>query len=329
MSQLSCPKCRAAVSDDALDAGQCPACGYDGAMMATGATAGSVWLIATVVVLAGGLALGTFMVLSTDGPRSQPDPILAFGPGLLPASSFPPAATPEPAVAPEPRPSEPVIGVAPEPRPHVAVAPRPKPNPWNPPKPGPVVVLDPRDAADRKLVTKIENPNGTIAVPDLTGKDHIQITGRARLLKIGSLQGHAVLDASALEAEEIVISGDLHKSAVVKLHAPGGAVTIGGHIVGSTKLTIHAPGGTVKVAAKSGRLGGATEVTILAGRVEILGAANEGARVAVTLTSGGFLKVALMDGSATITCRKSAPTDPEPKIETGELRGGTKVDLLR
>jgi len=32
-----------------------------------------------------------------------------------------------------------------------------------------------------------------------------------------------------------------------------------------------------------------------------------------------------MDGGAKATVKKAAPDDPEPKIETGELRNGTKV----
>ena len=53
MTHLECPTCRQFVSDHALDAGQCPFCGYDGAMVVA-ASPKRAWLIATVAVVVGG-----------------------------------------------------------------------------------------------------------------------------------------------------------------------------------------------------------------------------------------------------------------------------------
>src|SRR4029453_13960969 len=143
--------------------------------------------------------------------------------------SVPPPEPPKPPLPePEPKPAPREVG-PPRPNPWIIVPPKPvvpPPKLVAPPKPGPTVRIDPKEVREKQ----INNPLATLLVPDLTRDDRLTLTGKARVLRIGSVSGKAVLDASGLEAEEVVISGDLGDTAVVKLNAPNGTVTIGGHV---------------------------------------------------------------------------------------------------
>ncbi len=201
----------------------------------------------------------------------------------------------------------------PTPPTQVAIAPQPRPQE----KP---IIIDPLDNPNPKL----DAPGGTAEVIALDGSDRIVITGRVKVLKLNSINGDAQLDASGLEAEEIILDGDVNGNCRLQLNSRNGKVTIRGAFVGSGTLAVTAPGGTVTV-AEGGRIGGGTTVTVTAKKVEAVGAINEGAKVNVTLTSGGVIRVATMDGGALVTYRRSGAGDPQPKVETGQLRGGTRV----
>src|SRR6266496_5761023 len=128
MSHLTCPKCRQAVSDDALDTGLCPYCGYDGAMV-IGASSKSAWLIATMAVVGVGFALGAYLLFSpVDVPRQVPGHLTAV---LNPVHVPPQIGNPTPPdIAPAPRPV--VIGAKNDPKPAPFVVAPPKKNAWNP-----------------------------------------------------------------------------------------------------------------------------------------------------------------------------------------------------
>jgi hypothetical protein len=121
-----------------------------------------------------------------------------------------------------------------------------------------------------------------------------------------------------------VITGDLNNEARVTVNAPRGKVTVGGYVAGTSKLTVAAPGGEV-VVASSGRVAGGATVTVVAKRLEVNCPLSGGAKVNVTLSAGGSLKLKLTEEGATVTYRKAAPADPPPAIEKGEVRGGARV----
>jgi hypothetical protein len=185
---------------------------------------------------------------------------------------------------------------------------------------GVVMKVDPKIAPKRHF----DHPDDTAAVPDLNTGDRVTLTGKVRALRIGSVNGKGVIDASGLVAEEIIITGDLSNEAQVMLNAPRGKVTVGGYVAGSTKLMIVAPGGEV-VFAKSGRVSGSALVTVTTKRLEANCPLSGGAKVNVTLTAGGSLKLNRAEEGATVTYKKAAAADPAPVIEKGELRGGAKV----
>jgi hypothetical protein len=293
MSHLACPKCRQVVSDDTLDTGQCPACGYDGAMMIR-ANRKWAWLAATFAIVGVGLAVGAYLLV----PRQQW--IRQARTQLIPPVSPTPARLPKPVkidVAPAPRP------VAREVKPVAKVQPAPQPHALSPPKKesaparvGPVIRINAKEVHEKQ----IHNPDGVVLAADLNSNDHLTLTGQVRLLKIGTVGGKASLDASGLVAEEIVITGDVNDHAVVKLNAPNGKVMIGGHVEGSARLTVNAPGGEVIVAAQSGKLDDNAEVAIVTKDLDVKGKLAGQTRLILTLTGGGMASVGSMEETVVV-----------------------------
>jgi hypothetical protein len=267
-----------------------------------------------VAALAGGSAAGLALWPPPDvRPRQQPE-FVAASPSepALPIAPFPH----------EPKPAEPEV----EPNPAPGVKPEPIAEPVPPPKrekPRPVGVVmkvDPKIAAVRHF----DQPDDTAALTDVNTSDRVVLTGRLRGLRIGSVNGKGSIDASRLTVEEVVITGDFNSEAVVKLNAPGGKVTVGGFVLGAPKLIVTAPGGEV-VVAKTGRISGASVLTITARRFEAQGRIGGAARVNLALSAGGSMKLTTMDDRATVAWRKALPNDPRPVVEKGELRGGASV----
>jgi hypothetical protein len=185
---------------------------------------------------------------------------------------------------------------------------------------GVVVPIEPRIQSKRHF----DQPDDTAALPDLNTNDHVILTGRIRILKLGSINGKGSLDASGLAAEEIIMSGDMYGPGSLAINAPNGTVTIRGHIAGNAKVDIAAAGGTV-VLTRSGRFTGGSIIAITAKRLEAVGLLTGGTAVQIKLTPGGSLKLTRSEEGATVTYSKSMPGDPPPTIEKGELHGGAKV----
>jgi hypothetical protein len=315
--------------EEALDAGQCPACGFplDGPVV-LGSPASSraprSFLAALVVFPLAGLAgYGAWELSNTSA--EQPPVGVAVAPSpdgeaVVHVAPFPHEPAPRPSI-PEPPPVEP-SGAK-----DVPPQPQPQPLPGEPPKKregprrlGVVMKVDPKIAPVRIF----DHPDDTAALPDLDSADQVVLKGRVRALRIGSVNGKASLDASGLVAEEVVITGDLNSDAVVKLNVPFGQVTVRGFVFGNARLTVTAPGGAL-LFTESARISGSPTVTITAKQFEAKGRLSGAAKVSVTLTAGGSLKLALSDEGAVVTYRKSAPGDPPPTVERGQVRGGARV----
>lgn len=317
MTTLPCPKCRLRMPDDALDRGQCPACGFplDGPLVldaTTGSRRGVWWAAGATALIAGGAGYAAYA--GAFDPTPVPHPPEA-------ASAAPEPVRPATSVAPPPKPPEPA------PPPLVPSTPNDlKPDPAGPkptaPRPiGVVMKVDPRIAPTRHF----DHPDDTAALPDLNTADRVTLTGRVRALRIGSVNGKGSIDASGLTAEEVVITGDLNGDAVVSLHAPNGKVTVGGYVGGAARLTVVAPGGELLVLANSGRVTGSSVVAVAAQRVDVAGRVSGGARLHATLTAGGALKLSFVEEGATVTYKKAAAADPPPAVEKGTVSGGAKV----
>jgi len=280
------------VTDGALDAGECPFCGYDGAMVSP-ANPKRAWLLSTVAVVFGGVALGAYLLFprsellrihdrdftiqtapgsnsqpTATGPELAPLPRSIAGPSIARQSPAPPVATPPPKEKPELAPA--VLGL--------------------------VERVDARVVRNRR----IDAPEGAVTVSDMNRTVRLTLTGVVRQLRIGTVGGDAVLDASGLAAREIVVTGDLSGRATVRLHAPGGTVSIGGHIEGAARVVVEAPRGEVVLRAGSGRLDEDGELTVTARSVEVKGAMAGNAKLIVTLTGGGTVTLGTMHENASV-----------------------------
>ena len=262
------------------------------------------------MLAAGAIAFAFFQ---TRTPESKANPEVArVSPAPRP---------PKPEVAPPPHEpaSKPADVSEPKPEPRPELKPQPKPE-LPAPKPGPVVQIDPFDAPKRH----IDIADAEVRVPDLHGEHEIVLSGKARVLKLGSLHGRVRVDAHKLDVREVHISGDLHGDAVLVVSAPNGRVIVAGFVIGSAKLTVLAPGGAV-LFAESSRLDGGSTVTVTAKELTVRGPMLGGTKLSATLTSGGTLKLTTLEGGATVTYRKEKPTDPAPTVDRGDVRGGAKV----
>jgi hypothetical protein len=314
MTAFACPKCRGALPDSALDAGSCATCGFplDGPLPVLAPPRNARPLaLGALAVLA--LGAGAYALFRAPTPEREPE--------VARVEPRAPAAKHEVAVAPHPHepPAKPVDVIEPKPQPK----PEPKPEPKvEPPaaKPGAVVLIDPFDAPKRH----IDIADAEVRVPDLHGEHQIVLSGKARVLNLGSLHGRVSVDASKLDVREVQISGDLHGDAQLVVSAPNGRVSVNGFVIGSAKLTVLAPGGAVLL-AESSRLDGGSTVTVTAKELTVRGPMLGGTKLSATLTSGGALKLTTLEGGATATYRKEKPSDPAPVVERGDVRGGAKV----
>jgi hypothetical protein len=284
MSYLACPTCRQFVSDQALDAGECPFCGYDGAMVAA-ASPKRAWLLSTLAVVLCGSALGAFLLV----PRSEPTRVGANEVATAPPP-LPPSIPADPDVAPPPRSVVPLPVTAPP----ASL----RKNPWNPK----LAVEGSVERIDAKAVRekRIDAQEGAVSVSDMNRDDRLILTGTVRQLRVGTVGGNAVLDASGLAAQEIIITGDLNGSATVKLNAPDGTVSIGGHVEGNARVIVNAPRGEVLIGAASGKLDGGGELTVIARSVEVRGAMAGHAKLIVTLTGGGRVTLGAVQENASV-----------------------------
>ncbi|QJX00512.1 hypothetical protein [Frigoriglobus tundricola] len=330
MTTLTCPKCRQQLPEDALDAGQCPLCGFplDGPVVLAAAPTASgcgKWRPVTEVVatLLFAAAVAYWFLGRSEPTRSPHAPeVAALGPSEVERQVAPFPHEPPPQTIPttqtpaEPRPDKPRD---PDPTPVQPVVEVPK---KDGPRPIRVVMkVDPKITPLRHF----DSPDDTAALPDLNSGDRVALTGRVRVLRLGSVNGTGRLDASGLVADEVIITGDLNGEAQVQVAAPNGQVTVGGYVTGASKLTIVAPGGVVRMAA-TGRVTDTATVTATAKRFEANGPLSGNAKVRVTLSARGSLKLVRAEESATVSYKRAADTDPPPTIDKGELRGAAKVD---
>lgn len=321
MTSLTCPKCRHGLTDAALDAGACPLCGFplDGPVLlaAPDGPSGRWLLLPLAAASVALLAVVGYLLFGRDAPAVSPpvDEVATVTPSIeLPGKPPLPVAPPPREVKPAPWPPAPTDVKPPQP-----------PAPQEPPKPavrpvGVVMKVDPKITPQRHF----DHPDDTAALPDLKTGDRVVLTGRVRVLRLGSVSGKAVLDASGLVAEEVVITGDLGGESEVSVHAPNGTVTVGGYVTGAAKLNVATPGGSAVVAG-SGRVAGGALITAAAKSLEVKCPISDGARINITFDAGGSLKLSRTEDGASVRYRRAKPGDPDPAIHFGALRDRATV----
>lgn len=236
-----------------------------------------------------------------------------------------PAPVSKPEAAPEAKAGPPVVAKIENPRP-----PEPKPQPPQPPQPA--VNPEPLRLPAPDDVRVLKRPNGEYFLLSLKEGQNVALHGKVRTLRIGQINGKAILDASQLQVERILVLDRIDGGAIVKLHAPGGLVMFVGRVDGQSQLDIDAPGGKVvfvspTAASRSGpRIDGEARVQITAKEVDfrggIRGAQTE---VHVILTRGGVLRFQELSDHSRLLYRRAAPSDPSPRVAGGRVSGTAQL----
>jgi hypothetical protein len=197
-------------------------------------------------------------------------------------------------------------------------------------KPGPVPaeVAQPVPVAPGKQQIDIRGDN-SYRIYALLGQTELTLRGKVKTLRVGAIDGKAVLDASGLEAEEVLFEGRIGGGSTVKVNAPGGRVQFKSKVEGGSRVEVHAPDGSVSFrlptsAVKDGsKIDGDSQVNVTARDAYFRGMVNGPAtQVQVTLTKGGWLRFEEVSGGARLHYRKADPEDPQPDLHPGSVHSG-------
>lgn len=172
----------------------------------------------------------------------------------------------------------------------------------------------------------LDRPNEIVTLESVNGDSHLRVTGRVRMLRLTDVDGEAVIDASKLQAERVIVLGKIMGKTKVFLRA--GYVEIRKGIHGDSDLMIDAGDGVV-VFGKKGGVHGASRVVITARYVDLVGPLTGGTLTKITLSPRGVLSFRYADGGARLEYRKSSEKDEDPTIHRGEVRGGAKVRQVK
>jgi hypothetical protein len=162
------------------------------------------------------------------------------------------------------------------------------------PKPLPEIL----DGNSRRL----DRPDGEYRIEALSRGTTLKLAGQVRVLRVGSVGGESTLDASALSARRVIVTGKIDGDATVKLNAPGGDVVFREPVAGDAELAV-----TAREVEFRGILDG------------------EATRVTVTLTKGGLLAFREIAGAVHLLYRKADPRDPDPRVVGGGINDGARL----
>ena len=149
----------------------------------------------------------------------------------------------EPALPPPPVPPKPLEVAPPPPRIYVAVAPPPH-LPFRPPP---------------ARVTQVDHPNAEYT-PLVRPGATVTLKGRAKRLKVPALEAGAVLDASELEVEDVIVFGKIDGGSRLRIGSVHKRVTFQAKIDGRSTVEVVAPTAMVMFLDVKGR-----DVTGIAG----------------------------------------------------------------
>ena len=261
---------------------------------------GAAFLLGAAVGVCGLLAL---QAINRPQLKSDESDIVTKG------IDAPPPAPLRPAVAPMPHePHEPPTVAEPDPDPDF--------------KP-----VQPPPAPGRVTVVELNEPDAIYAVPFPMKKgEHVVLKGKVKTLRVPGLDAGAILDASALEASVVTVTGKIDNRSTLKLFAPGGVVHVAGKIDGKSVVEINAPDGEVKflLATTAEREGSKIDhdsTVAVTARVADFNGDITGlhTKVTVTLSRGALLKVAVVSGRALVEYKSQAGGWLLPDVVVGAV----------
>ncbi|MSQ96970.1 MAG: hypothetical protein EXR98_20785 [Gemmataceae bacterium] len=311
-------------------------------------------LIAGILIVLAAVGIGVvvaipFLQKEDDGTKTikpKPEPI-----ALLPKKE--PPKTPI-----RPTSNEKKSVIEPVPKTPVKVEPEPKKKEDEPKKidvkiePKVEAKKDDKKPAAAKIIAvgddliKLNDPDGEYTVETLNRAMQLKLIGTIKTLKIAGANDRSVLDASDLEAVEIIFTGNLNsgskvilgKAQTLKIRDINDKSTLDASALDARAIVLEGAvnsGSTVKLHAASGSalfigdINGDAQLTIVAKDVEFRGAINGGqAQLDVTLTKNGSLKLTRVNGGVRLHYSKASASDPEPRIDLGEVDARAQVRMV-
>ena len=173
---------------------------------------------------------------------------------------------------------------------------------------------------------------GVWRVSDLNGRVQVTLSGKAKRIAFGEINGEVEIETRELVVEAIEMRGALNGSGRVNLATPGAAVEFRGSVGGSVKLSVDAGDGRVTFLDDGifvARVLGGAEVRIRAKRVDFAAGMDGGSRAEVLLVPRGSVGWSLIDGGARLRWQRERPGDPEPEVRAGKLHGGGTAEEVR
>jgi hypothetical protein len=167
----------------------------------------------------------------------------------------------------------------------------------------------------------LDNP--AVAEPNVLPGGHLVLRGKVRVLRVAGLEAGAVLDASDLEADEVIVNGKIDGGSRLWVKAPNGRVTFRARIDGRSRVGVNAPGGWVAFspeAADGAKIDGGAQVSITGKAVRLDGTiGGSGTKVSVSITAGGSLVFRELVGPSRLEYGTADPDDPEPSVTAGRV----------
>jgi hypothetical protein len=167
---------------------------------------------------------------------------------------------------------------------------------------------------------KLDDADGDYALESLQGGKTLKLTGKVRRLTVGQVSDRAVLDASKLEAKEVVVLRGVLNEATLKVSAADGAVEFRGSLAGRAKVFVNAPGGAVTFREKGGTILNEARLDVTARSLDFQDRI-EGANtlVTATLTAGARLKYHAISSGAKVYVKRADPKDPPAEVSGGDV----------
>lgn len=178
----------------------------------------------------------------------------------------------------------------------------------------------------------VSEGKGVWRVTDLNGRALVTLSGKAKRIAFGEINGEVEIETRALQVEAIEMRGAINGSGQLRLASPGAGVEFRGSVGGSAKLSVDVGEGRVTFVDDGvfmARVIGGAEVRIRARRVDFAAGMDGGSRAEVVLLPRGSVGWSVIEGGARLRWRRENRGDPEPEVRAGRLQGGGSAEEVR
>jgi hypothetical protein len=340
---LRCPSCQIVITSRESALGVCPVCHESldkpappppaPPVAAAPANRPFPFAALAVAIIAIAAAAGIHFLVrpkTVEPPQkpaaaATPAPVAATTPENPPSKSADPVSVPEVATTPAPPQS-----IPPPPSP----APAGTPETTAAPPPFREFTEPPSIEIKRGTARLTPNADGSWTLSRLDSRTQVKLRGSTGTLRVLGVRGGSSLDASKLDAREVIIDGEIDGRSSVKLLAPHGRIEFRGRVSGQSQINVTAQDGTVIFGDPASRenrtiIEGACRLMIITRELNLAGTVTGGGtHVTVGFLPEGILKFRELAGSARLDYRRADASLPETVVEAGKVTGNAKLNRL-